>query len=335
MTGTLIGTPIDEVIESFKTVEKQYRYHPFNEVRVKDDNVKFVRNNRIVHTGKVTSAYWLKYFCDTANIPYEYIQTLDTDMMVELVNYHHPLIEQEQYTRKGGITLAEDQSKNDFALVSNLREYAKGSDLLTTYKGYFEGQTNVVHYLPSVESPSFSILNEKWDMAFLNKNDIQYFGLTMRWLNRSRAPFVYGSSHRPTCGNLMHVPENIGRVNTKFTEMSRFIVLDRFAKAGRKAVNYVKNTLIPGLTMTTEKTFSDLVGFLNTIPMTQNTRDLILKAYLNENGNTVYHVIQACTYAATHYTLEQDEIDALNNVVSFLLGKMENHTCSKCHQPVV
>lgn len=330
----LIGTPIDEVIEQFAEAESHYGYHNFNRVAVNDDTITFSMFDRPVHEAKVDADYWLKYFCDTAKIPFDYIKTLDRDMLVELVNYHHPKIQPEQYTKRNTVVIGEDRKKNDFGIVSSLRQFVKGSTLLRTYKGFFEGQTNVVHAHVDIAKPRFSILNEKWDTSFIGDFDTQYFGLTMGWNSEYKTPRVYASSHRPHCGNLMHVPDNIGMVSGRFKQLSNTIVLERFMTGGRKAVRHVNEVLIPQLQMSTTKTFSDLIGYLNTLPMSEDTRNLIIKAFLNEQGNTVYLVIQACTYAATHFNLEQPQIDALNSVISYLLDQQTTHTCKKCHQEI-
>lgn len=334
-TAELVGTPIDVVIEQFRDAESNYAYHRFNKVALENDRMVFSQGTDSVYEADVLSPQWLAYFCNVANVPLEYLKTLDRNMLLELIRYHHDKMTAYNYSNDGKLIIGENKANDSFGIVSALRRYVSGSELLTMYRKFFEGQTNVAHYAVDVENPRFSILNDQWNTALLGNFDVQYFGLTMEWKQNSSVPRIFGSSHRPHCANLMHVPQNIGRINTKFKNLSSTIVNERFREGGRKAVQYVNNVLIPNLTATTTKTFKDLVGYLNTLPISQNTRELIIKAFLNEEGNTVYHIIQACTFATTHFGLEDDEINALNKLVAYLLDESTDHTCNKCHQSVL
>jgi hypothetical protein len=332
MTDVLVGSPVADVIEQFKKQEQHVTYHQFNRVNLNKDTIDFSFVDDKIHSAPVTDKYWLNYFCGVADIPFDYLETLDDSMKVELVNYHMPDIPQDRFHSGMSQVLIRDDRDNSFGVVPTLRRHASPSRLLTMYSEYFEGESTVVHYSTEIDHPRFSILNDRWNMTFLNDKDVAYFGLSVEWGQKMNAPRVFASSHRRVCGNVMNVPRNIGRVNTNFKLVNEANVVNRFNVAGHKAVGYVNNVLIPQLTNSTTKTFGELVKFLDQMSMSDRTRQIIMEAFLQEEGNTIYHVIQACTYASTHFDLTEKEMASLDKVVAFLLDLSDSSdTCQLCH----
>lgn len=335
-TQPLIGDKLSDVIPVFEKQEKDLKFIPFTSVALNKDKIDFNCLGKPVHSAPVTSEYWLKYFCNVARTPFSYINTLTPQLKLELVQHHMPTIDQSRFTFDGTRALAHDTKNGEFSIVSKFRQYMKPSELLQMYATFFKdkGETTVHRYSPSIDNPQFSILNEEWNMSFMN-SDVAYFGLSVDWNSNFIFPKVFGSSHRPVCGNLMCVPRNIGRINMS-KKLNESAAINRFHQAGQRAINHVNNVLIPQLQTSTTKTFSDLVAFLEQMKVSKEIRELIVKAFLEEKGNTIYHIIQACTYATTHYDLTDEEIQSLEKVVLFLLNLSSEDvdTCQLCHRTV-
>lgn len=337
----LIGMPASEALEILKEAESQRYFSSFDNMKLDKDGsnaVFYNHDNPIAEVG-IRDDNWLKYFSEIAGLPLEYVKTLEAPIYDKLINYHVNKTPQERYNGQNKSAIVQKKGTDEFGIVSSLQKYAAPSEVLDMYLKYFKGDTRVHRLNTSSDSIEFSILCDEWNMSFLNKSDISYFGLSVEWPGSCISPMVFASSHRPTCGNIMHIPRNLGRINSKFRTINRGEVMSRFDKAGNKSVSYVNNVLIPQLTKSVETSVDNAVQFIaqmcETHGLNEHIEGTLLEALRKEPGNMLYHVIQAMTFATTHLLEKYEHIEAVNKVLRILLdGTDDTDECILCHHSI-
>jgi len=338
---SLPGISIADARDVMKEHEEKVSFQRFNRIfnDPKEDTLTFVDTNSNAEVVTTTAnAPVLNYVGQIGGIPKGYLPKLEPGMRHEVIRYHLDRIPLENVNSNGRVILAKEAG--DVRPTSAISALVRPSDVLDLYVKMFGGDEAelAVNNMDMKDGSSFSILSEKWNYNFMH-GDASFFGVRLDWPGTLYSPSVYASSHRPICGNLMNGIQNIGRINTNFKVLSRPEVLNRFRAAANRSRGYIDTVLVPQLAASTNVTFENFGSFLKNFAeqhkLGPEMITALTEAWMAEQGNTMYHVVQACTRAAT-YNLA-DDADACKHfyvLADAILANIEVPYCAHCHRPM-
>lgn len=331
----LVGMSVNEAVSQLKQSEIGMTFANFNAIEADGDTAVFYAGKNRVKEVSIYNKEFQKFLMKKENYPADYVHTLGQNLEQDII--HHHISKLDPFRLNPGNNLVICTSTDDLRIMSYLHKYVKPSEILQMHSEMIPGEEKTVaKFSNSRGGVSYSLLSDKWNVSFMDRGDVSFFGLSANWGDSFVAPKIFGSSHRPSCANLLYHHKNVGRMNMKFKNMSKLEVMNRFKGAAKKAIDYVNNHLIPNLNSTMSVTYPNglevLMQLVDKYSFTDNGRIAIRQALEAEPGDTLYHLIQACTRAETHSVHDANDRVLLKRLLKALMASVEQeeHVCIAC-----
>lgn len=332
----LVGIPANQALRQLQDAESGATFANFNALEHSGETARFYAGKNVVKEVSIYNKAFQNFLMKKENYPADYVHTLGTTLERDIIHHHIDNLDPFRLNPGNKMVIRTDEAE-DFRVVSYLNKIVKPSEVFQMHLDMVPGkEKTVAHFSMGNSGVRYSILSDAWNVSFLDGHDVSFFGLTGNWNDSFVSPKIFGSAHRPSCANLLNHHRNIGRINAEFKNFNKFEVLKRFKSAGMKAIDYVNNHLIPNLGKTTSISYQSgmevLMALVGKYSFSDEARIAIRVALEAEPGDTLYHLIQACTRASTHSITKLDDVVLINRLLKSLMSSVEeaDHTCVAC-----